>query len=118
MTKRSSEYVMTVRTDDPKLPEIIASIKKSIKVYNAERRVYELSNPEFVTYSWSGKQEVRKRATLRVRGRLGKNNPNAHLYRRGGPFYRWSSQDYKLEHSERVDIYVNERRLYVPVKED
>lgn len=41
----------------------------------------------------------------RVRGRLGKDNPNAEKYRRGGPLYRSSSQDYKPSDSKSVDVY-------------
>lgn len=111
--QRTSSYVMTVEANDPRLPEIIANIKKSIKVWNAQQRVTELQDPKFVTYSWSGKQEVRTRASIRIRGRLGKDNPNAKLYRQGGPLHRYSSQDIRPEHSTRLDIYVNERRIYV-----
>lgn len=114
--RNSSSYVMTVRTDDPQLPKLLEQIKHSIKVYNAERRVYEIDHPKYVTFSWSGKQEVRTRATLKVRGRLGKDSPHAHLYRQGGPLHRYSSQDIRVEHSERVDIYISDRRNYVPVK--
>jgi hypothetical protein len=116
MTERaSSSYVMTIKADDPKFSDIIDAIKRSIKIYNAERRVYEIENPKFVEYSWSGKQEVRTRAALRVRGRLGKNSPHAALYRQGGPLHRYTSQDIKIAHSERVDIYIVDRRNYVPV---
>lgn len=113
---RTSSYVMTVEANDPRLPEIIANIKKSIKVWNAQQRVTELQDPKFVTYSWSGKQEVRTRASIRIRGRLGKDNPNAKLYRQGGPLHRYTSQDIRPEHSTRLDIYVNERRIYIPVE--
>lgn len=111
--QRTSSYVMTVEANDPRLPDIIANIKKSIKLWNAQQRVTELQDPKFVTYSWSGKQEVRTRASIRIRGRLGKDNPNAKLYRQGGPLHRYTSQDIKPEHAVRVDIYVNERRVYV-----
>lgn len=114
--QRTSSYVMTVEANDPRLPEIIANIKKSIKVWNAQQRVTELQDPKFVTYSWSGKQEVRTRASIRIRGRLGKDNPNAKLYRQGGPLHRYTSQDIRPEHSTRLDIYVNERRIYIPVE--
>lgn len=113
---RTSSYVMTVSTNDPRLPEIIANIKQTVKVWNAQQRVYELESPKFVTYSYSGKQEVRKRAFIRVRGRLGKDNPNAKLYRQAGPLHRYSSQDIKIEHAERVDIYVQDRSVYVQAK--
>lgn len=118
MTKRTSSYVCTVDVNDPKLPSIIDAIKAHIKMHNAKRRVYELENPEIRNYSWTGKVEVRKRAYIRVRGRLGKNNPNAELYRLGGKLHTWTSQDVKLEHSQRVDIYVADRINYVPVKEE
>lgn len=116
MTRNSTDYVMTVQANDPSLPDIIANIRRTVKAYNAHRRGYEIESPEYVDFSWSGKQEVRRRAVVRVRGRLGKNSPHAHLYRVGGPLKRYSSQEIKLEHSERVDIYVAERRDYVPVK--
>lgn len=113
---RSSDFVMTVDCNDPRLHDIIASVKRSIKVWNAQRRVEELENPQFTTDHWRGKQEVRRRAFIRVRGRLGKDSPHAKLYRQGGPLHRYSSQDIRLEHSSRVDIYVNERHIYIPVK--
>lgn len=43
---------------------------------------------------------------IRIRGRLGKNNPHRHLYAVGGSLYRPSSQDIRIEHSVRVDIYL------------
>lgn len=43
---------------------------------------------------------------IRIRGRLGENNPYRHLYARGGELYRWCAQDIKLEHSTRVDVYL------------
>jgi hypothetical protein len=116
MTKRSSDYVGTFMTNDPKLPQIIANIKRTIKAFNAQRRVNEIEAPEYRTYSWSGTVEVRKRAFIRIRGRLGKDNPNAKLYRVGGPLKRYSAQEIKLEHAQRVDVYVSERYNFVPVK--
>jgi hypothetical protein len=100
------------------MSDLLDSIRRSIKIYNAERRVHEIENPKFVTYSWSGKQEVRRRAYIRVRGRLGKDSPHAGLYRQGGPLHRYSSQEIRVEHSERVDIYVAERRHYVTAGTD
>ena len=116
MTKRSGDYLCTLDANDPRLAETIAIAKANIKEFNAKRRAYEEANPKFVEWSWSGKQRVKERAVLRVRGRLGKNNPNAHLYRRGGKLHTWTSQDIRPEHSLRFDIYVSSRRDYVPVK--
>ena len=112
---RSSSFVTTVDIDDPGLPSILSNIRKSVKLWNAERRLYELEDPKFVTYSWSGKMEVRRRAKIRVRGRLGKDNPNAPLYRLGGPLHRYY-RNIRVEHSTRVDIYVTETHSYVAVK--
>ena len=43
---------------------------------------------------------------IRVRGRLGLNNPNRALYAAGGSLYRPSSQDIRLEHAARIDVYL------------
>lgn len=42
---------------------------------------------------------------LRIRGRLGKNNRFAPLYRINGPLYRSTAMDYRPEHCESADIY-------------
>jgi hypothetical protein len=44
-----------------------------------------------------------------VKGRLGKDNPSAHHYHRGGRHWRWSSIDIRPEHSTRFDVYVYRR---------
>jgi len=43
---------------------------------------------------------------LRIRGRLGQNNPNRDLYAVGGSLYRSCAQDIRLEHATRVDVYL------------
>ena len=43
---------------------------------------------------------------IRLRGRLGKNNPYRSLYAQGESLWRPSSQDYRIEHSVRVDVYL------------
>lgn len=54
--------------------------------------------------------EFKKGHKLRIRGRLGKDNPNAPLYRQGGKHYRSSSLDIKPEHSKSVDVYTRGER--------
>lgn len=51
--------------------------------------------------------ELKGKATggARVRGRLGKNNPNRALYGKGGPLKSMTAQDIKPEHAKRVDVY-------------
>jgi len=51
----------------------------------------------------------KEHGSLRVRGRLGKDNPHAHLYKQGGPLHRSSSQDYKRDHSTHLDLYKKTR---------
>lgn len=46
------------------------------------------------------------RYRVAVKGRLGKDNPNAHHYRRGGKHWRYSSIDIRPEHSTHFDLYV------------
>ena len=42
---------------------------------------------------------------LRVRGRLGKDNPFAGQYRMNGPLYRSIMMDYRPEHCQSADLY-------------
>lgn len=49
------------------------------------------------------------RYRVSVKGRLGKNNPNALHYRRGGKHWRYSSIDIRPEHSTYFDLYVYRR---------
>lgn len=49
------------------------------------------------------------RYRVAVKGRLGKNNPNACHYRRGGKHWRYSSIDIRHEHSTHFDLYIYRR---------
>lgn len=42
---------------------------------------------------------------LRIRGRLGKNNPFASQYRKNGYLYRSDMMDYRPEHCQSADLY-------------
>ena len=77
--------------------KFIEALKHEVKVENAQRRVKELA---------TGKAQPRLRVVLR--GRLGQDNPNAPLYRRGGKLWRYSSQTIRVEHAAHVDVYVHE----------
>jgi hypothetical protein len=50
-----------------------------------------------------------RRYRLTIRPRLGRNNPYAYLYARGGALHRYSSQDIKREHGQRFDMYLQQR---------
>ena len=88
-----------------------------VKLINAKQRVKDMESPKFVEYSWSGKCQLKSRWVVRVRGRLGKDNPHAKLYRRGGPLHRYSSQDIRPEHAAHFDVYMHKRTDVVPVAE-
>ena len=48
------------------------------------------------------------RWVVRVRGQLGKNSEFKHLYAVGGPLHRRTAQDIRIEHADRLDIYVQQ----------
>lgn len=100
-----SNYKFTVTNlNDP----LIQDWKTYVKKENLIHRLNELDNPPAETYGYT----THKRHFMRIRARLGKNNPNAKLYRRGGKYYRPSSLDIKLEHGTRFDVYVGTRNIY------
>jgi hypothetical protein len=43
---------------------------------------------------------------LRIRGRLGQNNPTRDLYAVGGSLYRPCCLDIQIQHAARVDVYL------------
>lgn len=88
--KRTDTYVDTVDMNDPSAVHYIALVRKTVRLSN--RR----SDQKFF---------------VRVRGRLGKNNPNAELYRVGGPLYQPACEDIKLQHATRADIYISPRSM-------
>lgn len=51
------------------------------------------------------KKTLKNPRGLRIRGRLGKNNPFAYLYRVGGELYRFNCQDVRIEHAKSIDVY-------------
>lgn len=90
--------------------ERIALLKQQARVTNASRRVGELANGEGVRrYTWLGSDCVMvTRQRVVVRGRLGKDNPYAPLYRKGGKHWRFSSMTIRPEHATRFDVYIHE----------
>lgn len=85
--KRSDTYQFTV---DSPTDERIKNIRRWVKFDNL-----------FLTY-----KNADHRFRVKVRPRLGRNNPNAHLYAVGGHLHRFSSQDIRPEHGTRFDIYL------------
>ena len=94
--KRTDNYLDTVDLNSPEAYTLIDQYRRAVRLSN--RLFKSKGDPT--------------RHFLRVRGRLGKDNPHAHLYRQGGPLHRSSAQDIKLEHSTRADLYVGRRSTY------
>lgn len=114
---RSDAYVTTFMATDPDRDMIVRSVKRTVRLINAKLRVAEIESPDVRDLPYIGKCEVTNRWIVRIRGRLGKNSPHAHLYRRGGQLHRYSSQDIRAEHAERFDVYVDKRTDYKLLKD-
>lgn len=104
MARNSTDYLFTVtdlndeRIAEAKLTARFKGIEESIQEMIAKHKGLH------VLY--------KRRYRVIIRGRLGKDNPNAHLYRVGGKYYRSSSQDIRHEHATRFDVYLREVRVW------
>ncbi len=87
--KRSSSYEFTVSTADHRSIGILRAYAKMVN-------------------SFRNRDGDDRRLRVKVRPRLGQNNPNARLYAKGGPLYRWSSMNIRKEHGTRFDVYLYE----------
>lgn len=94
MSKRTSNYLDTLYPEN--LEEGLAVCREIVRDMNANR--WQVKLPV-----WASSV----RYALAVRPRLGRHNPNAHLYAKGGPLHRWSGQTIKREHGQRFDVYVH-----------
>jgi hypothetical protein len=104
MARNSQDFLFTVTDrNDPRIAD--AKLHASFKSI-------EQSMQEIIAKIDRQQLRYRKRYRIVVRGRLGKDNPNAHLYRRGGSLYRSSSQDIRPEHATRFDVYLREVRVW------
>ena len=88
--KRSSSYEFTVSTADH---QSIGILRAYAKMVNDIRKTLRGED---------------RRLRVKVRPRLGRNNPHAHLYAVGGPLKRYSSQNIRKEHGTRFDVYLYE----------
>jgi hypothetical protein len=88
--------------DDPK----IADVRAQIKLLNAKNKL----NGDATRFK------------IKLRGRLGKNNPNRHLYAMGngkptgqpgsrGLLHRWHMQSYRPVDCPKFDVYVHPEAL-------
>lgn len=102
---RTNSYRFTVGSlDDPR----IAKEKDRTKKTNLYRRLSDMEKRmECRPYDLDRLPKWTERLVVRVRGRLGKHNVHAHLYRKGGALYRPCAQTIRPEHATRFDVYVN-----------
>ena len=89
---RTKTYFDTIETQDPQFQSTIDLIRSTLHKVNKHNRTY------------GGQQFF-----LRVRGRLGKNNPYADLYKPGGKHYQPCAQDINIGHARRADLYISTR---------
>ena len=114
---RSKRTPMFLTRDDGTGPktktgksEKTALAKILVKAHNAFNKRptgYERGSDTFTRHD--GTVEKR-RTTLTTKHRLGKNNPNAHLYKSGGPLSRRAGhRDIKAQHAKHQDLYIYSR---------
>jgi hypothetical protein len=103
MTRTSAYRFTTTDLSDTR----IADLKVKAKLMGLEQKAEEI-----VAESKGKPKMYTKRFRVVVRARLGKDSPFASLYRRGGLYYRWSSQCIRKEHGSRFDVYLAEVRTY------
>ena len=91
--ERTDSYHFTV-DNDPAGHVKISALRGEIKTFNAFRKRVGLHG----------------RFRVMLHGRLGKNSPYGHLYRRGGAHWVDAvNGNIRLEHASRIDVYVNRR---------
>ena len=91
--KRSSSYEFTVSTADHQSIGVLRAYAKRVN-------------------SFRNSDGDDRRLRVKVRPRLGQNNPNARLYAKGGPLYRWCSMNIRKEHGTRFDVYLYEEIIW------
>lgn len=112
MKKRTASYVFTADPLSTSDMEKIALVRMTVRVGNA--RVMQDYKYAMQSYKMGYRDEAPKKPKLfrvSLKGRLGRNNPNADIYR--SKYTYWGRmgdyQSIKLEHAQRIDVYVHAR---------
>ena len=95
-------HCITLNTNDPLFDGKLALIRSEVSKKNKTREYQECH----------GRDLMKSIYAVRVYYRLGKNNPNAHHYHRGGRHWRRSNIGIKREHAVRAEIYVSETNRF------
>lgn len=103
MKQRTNAYVFTADPLSVTDMQQIEIVRKTVAISNAYARR---------DAKWKGEKPKQFRVTLKAR--LGKNNPHAHVYRNKVTYWGIKSnyQSIKLEHAQRIDVYVQRRYDY------
>lgn len=99
--KRTDSYVFTADPLSVNDMQQIAIVRKTVAVSNKMARQ---------NAKWKNEKPVIYRVCLKAR--LGQNNPDAHIYQNKITFWgrKGDYQSIKLEHAQRIDVYVQRRQ--------
>lgn len=122
LSMRSKAYQFTVlAANSPKISDLRSQIKSANKdlkqLFQHKDQIWMEIPTKFDSVSQliiaiGRSLPHRYRLRIKVRGRLGSNNPYASLYAKGGLLWRSSSQDIRPEHSSRFDVYTHEEIVW------
>lgn len=100
MKKRTDSYIFTADPLSVNDMQQVEIVRKTVAVSNKLARQHA---------KWTGEKPRIFRVTLK--GRIGKNNPFAYIYREKRTYWgrKGDYQSIKLEHAQRIDVYVQQR---------
>lgn len=103
MKQRTDSYIFTADPLSVNDMQQIAIVRKTVAVSNKMARQ---------SAKWKNEKPVIYRVCLKAR--LGRNNPDADIYRNKTTFWgrKGDYQSIKLEHAQRIDVYVQRRWDY------
>ena len=98
--QRTSAYIFTADPLSVSDMQQIEIVRKTVRASNARA---------IQSAKWSGKKPELFRVCLK--GRIGKNNPFASIYRNKTTYWgrKGHFQSIKLEHAQHIDVYVQRR---------
>lgn len=103
MKARTDSYIFTADPMSVNDMQQIAIVRKTVAVSNKLARQRA---------KWTGEKPTIYRVCLKAR--LGRNNPDADIYRNKKTYWgrKGDYQSIKLEHAQRIDVYVQRRWDY------
>lgn len=98
--QRTDSYVFTADPLSVSDMQMIELVRKTVRVTNARAKQ---------DAKWKGEKPKLYRVCLKAR--IGRNNPHAYIYREKRTYWgrKGDYQSIKLEHAQRIDVYVQRR---------